>query len=56
MEHLMVEVVQARMSELRAEADNDRLVHLSRAVRRAEQKAHPHHTRPGLVRRVLALW
>jgi len=51
MEHLMVEVVQARMSELRAEADNDRLVHLSRAVRRAERQ----HTRPGLVRRVLAL-
>lgn len=55
MEHLMVEVVQARMSDLRAEADQDRLVHLARAVRRAAQEERTHHNRPSLVRRVLAL-
>lgn len=55
MEHLMVDLVQARMSELRAEADHDRLVHLSLAVRRAERDGRTRHNRPGVVRRVLAV-
>lgn len=55
MQHLMMDLTQARSHDLRAEADRERLVHLPRPGHRAGRSDRARRSGPGLLRRALAL-